>query len=293
MNKKLLSTTLALSICAIAIAPIYKHLDINANTIKNVSATSELKQLESEKLLLKKQLLNAKDKVISTENDVKAAIAEDKTKTQTKANDNKTIENKTTDNKSSLNTKTSNTTTKTTLSKPKSKTSTNKTVSSSTKTSKSTTSKSTSSTTSSKTTATTNKSTTTNRGTTSTATSSKVSAIISTAKSFIGVPYVWGGTTASGFDCSGYIQYVLSKNGISVPRTAAEQYKVGTSVSKSNLRVGDLVFFTTYKEGPSHLGFYLGDGNFIHASSSKGVTISSLNSNYYSSRYIGAKRVIN
>lgn len=289
MNKKLLSTSLALSICAIAIAPIYKHLDINANTSKNVSAISEFNQLESEKLLLKKQLLTANDKVIYTENKVKAAIvAEEKTTAQTKTNDKKTIENKTTANKSSL-----NTTTKTTVSKPKSKTSTNSTVSSSTTTSKTTTSKSTSSTTLSKSTSVADKSTTTNRGTTSTVTSSKASAVISTAKSFMGVPYVWGGTTPNGFDCSGYIQYVLGKNGISVPRTAAEQYKVGTSVSKSNLRTGDLVFFTTYKEGPSHLGFYLGDGNFIHASSSKGVTISSLSSDYYSSRYIGAKRVIN
>jgi cell wall-associated NlpC family hydrolase len=300
MNKKLLSTSLALSICAIAIAPIYKHLDINANTIKNVSASSELKQLESEKLLLKKQLLTADDKLIYTDNKVKSAIeVEDKTTNQTKTNDKKAIETTTTDNKLSLNTKKSNTaTSKTTttaaLAKPKAKTTTNKTVSSSTnKTSKTTTSKSTSSTTSNKTTtATTNKSATTDRGTTSTATSSKVTAIISTAKNFIGVPYVWGGTTASGFDCSGYIQYVLGKNGITVPRTAAEQYKIGTSVSKSNLRKGDLVFFTTYKEGPSHLGIYLGDGSFIHASSSKGVTISSLSSSYYSSRYIGAKRIL-
>ena len=286
MNKKLLSTSLALSICAIAIAPIYKHLDINANASKNVSVISDFNELESEKLLLKKQLLTANDKVIYTENEVKAAITtEDKATVQTDTNDKKAIENKATANKSSL-----NTTTKTAVSKPKSKTSTNSTVSSSTKTtSKTTTSKTTSSTTLSKSTTATDKSTATNRGTTSTVTSTKASAVISTAKSFMGVPYVWGGTTPSGFDCSGYIQYVLGKNGISVPRTAAEQYKVGTSVSKSNLRTGDLVFFTTYKEGPSHLGFYLGEGKFIHASSSKGVTISSLSSDYYSSRYIGAK----
>lgn len=120
----------------------------------------------------------------------------------------------------------------------------------------------------------------------------KAIAVIGTAKSLIGVPYLWGGVTPSGFDCSGFSQYVLAKNGISVPRTAAEQYNSGISVSKSDLRVGDLVFFTTYKPGPSHLGFYIGDGNFIHASSSKGVTISSLSSSYYAGRYIGARRVI-
>ncbi len=285
MNKKLISTYLALSVCAITIAPIYKHLDINANTSKDVKVISDFNQLETEKLLLNKQLLTANDKVIYTENEVKAAIStEDKTTVQKETNDKKAIENRTTANKSDTNTKASNTTNKTAVSTPKSKTSTSSTASSSTKT--------TSKTTTSKSTTVTDKSTTTNRGTTSTVTSSKTSAIISTAKSFMGIPYVWGGTSPSGFDCSGYIQYVLGKNGISVPRTAAEQYNVGTSVSKSNLRTGDLVFFTTYKEGPSHLGFYLGDGKFIHASSSKGVTISSLSSDYYSSRYIGAKRVI-
>lgn len=98
---------------------------------------------------------------------------------------------------------------------------------------------------------------TTSRSNTSTApaANSKASAIISTAKKYIGVPYVWGGTTPSGFDCSGFIQYVFAKHGINLPRTSAEQYNVGSSVSKANLKAGDLVFFTTYKAGPSHLVF--------------------------------------
>jgi cell wall-associated NlpC family hydrolase len=117
--------------------------------------------------------------------------------------------------------------------------------------------------------------------------------IISTGKSLIGIPYVWGGTTPSGFDCSGYIQYVFNKNGIALPRVASDQYKVGTSVSKSNLKPGDLVFFETYKTGPSHLGIYLGNNQFIHASSGAGkVTISNLTSSYYTSHYIGARRVL-
>ena len=104
---------------------------------------------------------------------------------------------------------------------------------------------------------------------------------------------MWGGQSPSGFDCSGYIQYVFGKHGVTLPRTAAEQFNVGTSVSKSNLIPGDLVYFTTYKEGPSHVGIFLGNGQFIHASSGKEeVTISSLSSSYYTSRYIGAKRVI-
>ena len=117
--------------------------------------------------------------------------------------------------------------------------------------------------------------------------------IIDTAKKYLGTPYVWGGMTPSGFDCSGYTQYVMKQNGISIPRTAAEQFNAGTKISDANLKVGDLVFFTTYKPGASHVGFYLGDRQFIHAGSgAKKVAISSLDESYYKERYLGARRYV-
>jgi cell wall-associated NlpC family hydrolase len=123
--------------------------------------------------------------------------------------------------------------------------------------------------------------------------STTATAVINTAQQYMGVPYVWGGSTPAGFDCSGFTQYVLKQNGINIPRTAAEQYQSGVSIMKSNLKVGDLVFFTTYKPGASHVGFYLGDGKFVHASSgAKQVTISSLDEKYFTERYIGARRYI-
>ena len=115
--------------------------------------------------------------------------------------------------------------------------------------------------------------------------------IINGAMNYIGIPYVFGGTTPYGFDCSGYVQYVFAQAGISLPRTADAQFEVGIPVSSYELMPGDMVFFTTYTYGASHVGIYLGDGNFIHASSSNGVTISSLNSSYWSSHYIGSRRI--
>jgi len=118
-------------------------------------------------------------------------------------------------------------------------------------------------------------------------------AVIEIAKKYMGVPYVWGGETPDGFDCSGFTQYVMKQNGITIPRTAAEQFAAGTGVEKANLQIGDLVFFTTYKPGASHVGFYMGNGKFIHASSAAAqVTISSLDEEYYTKNYVGARRYI-
>jgi uncharacterized protein YgiM (DUF1202 family) len=117
--------------------------------------------------------------------------------------------------------------------------------------------------------------------------------IVADAKKLLGIPYVWGGTTTKGFDCSGFVQYVLKQNGISMPRTTTEQYQIGTYVTKSDLLPGDLVFLqNTYRAGISHVGIYIGDGKMIHASSSKGVVTSDLSSSYYTQHYYGSRRVV-
>lgn len=121
----------------------------------------------------------------------------------------------------------------------------------------------------------------------------KVDSIIATAKQYLGVKYQWGGTTPqTGFDCSGYVAYVFAQNGISLPRVSRDQYTVGTKVAFADLQRGDLVFFSLDGTGiVSHVGIYLGDGQFINASSSKGVTAYVIGP-YWKSVYVGARRVL-
>lgn len=122
--------------------------------------------------------------------------------------------------------------------------------------------------------------------------SASIQQLITVANSYRGVPYQFGGTTPSGFDCSGYTRFVFAKAGIMLPRAADEQYSVGKKVSRRNLQPGDLVFFETYASGVSHSGIYLGNDQFISATSSKGVAVARLSDSYWNSRYIGAKRIM-
>ncbi|NLI92725.1 MAG: LysM peptidoglycan-binding domain-containing protein [Peptococcaceae bacterium] len=117
------------------------------------------------------------------------------------------------------------------------------------------------------------------------------SSLVEFAKSLVGTPYVFGGMSKTGFDCSGYTKYVFAHSGITLPRTSFAQFASGTAVSRSELRPGDLVFFTTYAKGASHVGIYIGGGRFVHADNPRlDVTITSLSDGYYSSRYLGARR---
>lgn len=116
--------------------------------------------------------------------------------------------------------------------------------------------------------------------------------IVATAKKYIGTPYAFGTCSANSFDCSGFTYYVHKQHGINIPRSSVDQARAGSQVNKGNLQAGDLVIFSnTYKAGPSHAGIYIGNGDFIHASSSAGVTISNLNSNYYSNHFSYGRRV--
>lgn len=121
--------------------------------------------------------------------------------------------------------------------------------------------------------------------------SSDSSTIVGRALNLVGTRYVFGGTTQSGFDCSGFTKYVFAGSGISLPRTSFAQFASGSPVSIDALQPGDLVFFTTYAKGASHVGIYVGGGRFVHASNpSSGVKVSSLSESFYSSRYLGARR---
>nr|WP_106783669.1 C40 family peptidase [Lysinibacillus timonensis] len=116
--------------------------------------------------------------------------------------------------------------------------------------------------------------------------------LTTTAKSYLDTPYGLGGTTRASIDCSGFTMSVFKELGVSLERTSSGQYSQGKAVAKSDLQVGDLVFFNTSGRGVSHVGIYIGNGNMISAESSEGVAISSINDPYYwGPRYIGAKRV--
>lgn len=122
--------------------------------------------------------------------------------------------------------------------------------------------------------------------------------IVAKAKLYLGCPYVYGSAGPKGFDCSGFTSFIYKQFGFSINRTASTQLNHnGVSVDRANLQPGDLVFFRDYScaKSASHVGIYIGDGQFIHASSSRsktGVKISSLSEDWYANRYVGAKRIL-
>jgi len=112
--------------------------------------------------------------------------------------------------------------------------------------------------------------------------------VIALAKRHVGAPYRWGGSSPSGFDCSGLVRYVYSQVGVSLPHNAAQQFRLGTPVTRASLEPGDLVFFDRLR----HNGIYLGEGFFIHArQTGRGVNIASLDDGWYASHWVGARRL--
>jgi peptidoglycan DL-endopeptidase CwlO len=116
--------------------------------------------------------------------------------------------------------------------------------------------------------------------------------VSSTALSFRGAPYRNGGTDPEGFDCSGFVQYVYGQYGVTMPRDVRQQFGVGKDVQPGDLEPGDLVFFSTVAPGASHVGIAVGGDQFVHAPSTSGVVrVENLSAMYWSSRFVGAKRV--
>jgi len=117
-------------------------------------------------------------------------------------------------------------------------------------------------------------------------------AVVRRALGYLGTRYRYGASGARGFDCSGFTSYIYRQHGISLPHNSAAQYRVGKPVSRSELRPGDLVFFRTRGSRISHVGIYIGNGKFVHASSARGrVRVDTLTSGYYHQRYVGARRI--
>jgi cell wall-associated NlpC family hydrolase len=118
-------------------------------------------------------------------------------------------------------------------------------------------------------------------------------ALAGTALSLRGAPYRNGGTDPTGFDCSGFTQYVFAQHGVALPREVREQYRVGKSIKQpGDLAPGDILFFATTESGPSHVAIAIGGDEFVHAPSSTGVVrVEHLSSSYWSPRYLGARRL--
>ncbi|MEW6280513.1 MAG: NlpC/P60 family protein [Candidatus Eremiobacterota bacterium] len=115
--------------------------------------------------------------------------------------------------------------------------------------------------------------------------------LVSLARRFAGTPYRWGGTSPNGVDCSGYVQEVFRLGGHTLRRTADLQYADTVEVPRESMQPGDLVFFSTYEPGPSHVGICTGPGRFLHASSSRGVVESGLDEDYFARRFLGVRRL--
>ncbi|MGH7304913.1 MAG: C40 family peptidase, partial [Candidatus Rokuibacteriota bacterium] len=112
--------------------------------------------------------------------------------------------------------------------------------------------------------------------------------VVALARQHVGAPYRWGGSSPSGFDCSGLVRYVYGQVGVSLPHNAAQQYRLGTAIARASLEPGDLVFFDRLR----HNGIYVGDGRFIHArQTGRRVAIASLDDAWYASHFVGARRL--
>jgi len=117
-------------------------------------------------------------------------------------------------------------------------------------------------------------------------------ALVGTALQLRGTPYLDGGASPHGFDCSGFTQYVFAQHGVRLPRAVEEQYKAGSKIDSGDLTAGDLLFFQTTSRGASHVGIAVGTDQFVHAPSSTGVVrVERLSADYWSKRYLGARRV--
>ncbi len=116
--------------------------------------------------------------------------------------------------------------------------------------------------------------------------------VVSLALSLKGTPYRNGGSDPTGFDCSGFVQWVFAQQGLALPREVRDQYRVGSEIESAAIKAGDLVFFETVSKGASHVGIALGDGTFVHAPSSNGVVrVERYTSGYWADRWVGARRV--